>query len=136
MDYQEYEAERIKFYLSHKLEQVTQEEFYEQLEMLPPLMWKSYSDSYGSCQYFFVSEMTIGTVTLQYYESNGKFFKKYADFKDRTTWIDQLAIYKLQKKLDSKYYLHELAITCLICEAINMPYWISEHWLYSASVNQ
>jgi hypothetical protein len=57
-----------------KWEEITEERFYEMLEVLPPLEWKS-----GG---FFLSELWAGDVGYFFQEWNGKFYES----KQRTSY--------------------------------------------------
>lgn len=115
--WEEYEKEHSKFYLSQKLEMVSREEYYEQLNMLPPYMWKSSGDSFsGKVEYFMCSEFTFGNITRQYYCSNGYYYKKYVDIKDQSTWISQTDIYYFKRFLNALYDSYIFAMKILVRE--------------------
>lgn len=73
-----------KEYLSKPLMEVTEEDFDEMLNCLPPMRW--HKDEYG-IEKFLMSEFMCGPVTAQYASRNGKYYTKYVNAFDKLTWI-------------------------------------------------
>lgn len=67
-----------KYYLGKPAVEVTESEYYDSLEVLPPMKF--------GCKGFVMSEATKGVYTAVYYKENGKFFVKYCDFTDESTY--------------------------------------------------
>lgn len=83
--FQKIERERI---LSDKLKQVTEREYEDALNVLPPLNWCNID----GVEMFCMSERYIGTYTTQYAHNyrTGKYYCKMVDCMDKSTWIHHL----------------------------------------------
>jgi len=84
MAYNEYLKMEKDYYLNRPLTEVTEETFYDMLNVLPPLKWCTRDN----VEMFCMSEMTTGTYTSQYLhdKNNNKFYHKIVDIKDQNTW--------------------------------------------------
>jgi len=69
--------------LNKPLRLITEERFYEMLDVLPPL---AYTRHHGVLR-FCMSEFLTGPYTTQFAEYNGKHYEKIVDYYDRSTWI-------------------------------------------------
>lgn len=83
MSYGDFEAAKREFYLSKPATEVTEDQFYEMLNVLPPVNWVTINGVNEFC----MSERLTGNYTGQYGRSNGKFYHKTVDIYDKTTWI-------------------------------------------------
>ncbi|MCM1233870.1 MAG: hypothetical protein NC489_27500 [Ruminococcus flavefaciens] len=75
-------------YLGKPLQEITEEYFQEQLNILPTLHFVTI----GNVEEFCLSEMTYGTFAQQYAydKTNGKYYTKIVDLYDKSTWIHNL----------------------------------------------
>lgn len=83
--FQKIERERI---LSGKLKQVTEHEYEDAFDVLPPLYWCTVN----GVEMFCMSERYLGTYTTQYAHDHrtGKYYCKMVDSEDTSTWIHKL----------------------------------------------
>ena len=74
--------------LSLPLQEISEEEYYEMLNVLPPLEWITRQE----VEMFCMSEFYTGVYTTQYaYDKvNKKFYSKIVDYTDKSTWICEL----------------------------------------------
>ena len=84
MTYKEYEQLEKDYYLNKPLTEITEDEFHEMLNVLPPLKWCTKNN----IEMFCMSEMLTGSFTSQYLHDrdNNKFYHKTVDILDSTTW--------------------------------------------------
>lgn len=84
-DYLKAEREHI---LSKELKEITEEEYQEMLNVLPPLYWTTID----SVEMFCMCEMLTGTYTSQYAHDRrtDKYYVKTVDCKDKSTWINNI----------------------------------------------
>jgi len=75
-------AEHEKSYLT-ECSEISEQEYYNMLEMLPPLKW----GNNGGISSFFMSEFLTGSITSQYAECGDKYYTKTVDINDSNTWI-------------------------------------------------
>ena len=83
----EYEALKRKRYIDNReIKEVTEEQFNDALDVLPPLKWCTID----GIEMFCISEMTDGTYTSQYAHDkhNGKYYCATVDVMDKSTWIN------------------------------------------------
>ena len=83
----EYEALKRKRYIDNgEIKEVTEEQFNDALDVLPPLKWCTID----GIEMFCISEMTDGTYTSQYAHDkhNGKYYCATVDVMDKSTWIN------------------------------------------------
>ena len=83
----EYEALKRKRYIDDgEIKEVTEEQFNDALDVLPPLKWCTID----GIEMFCISEMTDGTYTSQYAHDkhNGKYYCATVDVMDKSTWIN------------------------------------------------
>lgn len=78
MDKEEFYKKHNDFYLLRNPVQVTEDEYYEALEVLPPLRMSSRG--------FQMSERETTTITREYYKEDGKYFYHYVDLCNRESW--------------------------------------------------
>lgn len=71
------------FYISRPLEEITEEQYNDCLNCLPPLKWCTIN----GVEMFCMSEMWTGTYTNQYAKFGEKYYTKMADCMDKSTWI-------------------------------------------------
>lgn len=69
--------------LNKPLRLITEERFYEMLDVLPPLAYTRHHGVLCFC----MSEFLTGPYTTQFAKYNGKHFEKIVDYYDRSTWI-------------------------------------------------
>ena len=77
-----YAAERKKM-LSDPLKRITEEQYWDALEVLPPL----HHERLDGCERFCMREFYTNTYTTQYFHSKEGWFCRMVDFADRSTWI-------------------------------------------------
>ncbi|MBR4663912.1 MAG: hypothetical protein IKO93_08560 [Lentisphaeria bacterium] len=78
-----YTAERKKM-LADPLKRITEEQYWDALEVLPPLHYERLD---GGCERFCMREFFTATYTTQYFHSKEGCFCRMVDFADQTTWI-------------------------------------------------
>ena len=85
MDFEEFRKMERDFYINEELKEVTEENFEEMFEILPPLKFCTRAN----VEMFCMCEMLTGTYTSQYAHNlvTGKFYTKIVDCKDESTWI-------------------------------------------------
>ena len=85
MTYVEFEAHQRRMLLAGEPEEISEERFYEQFNVLPPIKWVTI----GGVEMFCMCEMWTGSYTNQYAHDHktGKFYTKMVDSADRDTWI-------------------------------------------------
>lgn len=88
MTYEEFKAAEREKLLAYPLHEITEERFYEMLDVLPPLHWTRID----GVEIFCMSEMFTGTFSDQYAHDHrtGKYYCKLVDVCDRSTWIHNL----------------------------------------------
>jgi len=84
--YGEFEAAHRKNALSGPIYEITEERYWEMLEILPPMKWRTVE----GVEMFLMREFNSGTFTNQFAKANGKFYEKTVDAYDESTWILQL----------------------------------------------
>lgn len=69
-------------------EEITESEFEEMLDVLPPLYW----GTINGIEMFCMREMYTGTYTFQYAynKMNDKYYRKMVDAADRSTWLHNM----------------------------------------------
>ena len=74
-----------KSYTGRPMQEITAEEYNEQINILPPIYWCTIDGITMFC----MSEMYDGSITSQYARdnTNGKYYTKLVDIYDRSTWI-------------------------------------------------
>lgn len=83
MTFKEYIYRHDKFYTDKPIREVTEEEYNEQLNILPPLKWVTINEVEEFC----CMEMYSGTITSQYCRYKGKYYTKYVCIYDKSTWL-------------------------------------------------
>lgn len=83
MTFDEYRQMKREKYLSDDLQEITQEEWDDKLDVLPPLYWCTIDGVNEFC----MREMYDDTFTTQYARYNGKYYSKMVDVTDKSTWI-------------------------------------------------
>lgn len=83
MTFNEYLSRQKKAMVSGEVKEVTEEDYNNALNCLPPLKWCQ-RDGF---EMFCMREMYTGTYTTQYAEKNGKFYSAMVDITDENTWI-------------------------------------------------
>jgi len=86
MSYDNFAVREREILLAGEPEEVTEETFEEQLDVLPPLAWCSI----GGVEMFCMAEMYTGSYTTQYAHDkiSNKYYCKMVDVSDRKTWIN------------------------------------------------
>ena len=77
-----YAAERKKM-LSDPLKRITEEQYWDALEVLPPL----HHELFNGCERFCMREFYTNTYTTQYFRCKEGWFCRMVDYCDRSTWI-------------------------------------------------
>lgn len=74
--------------LGDPIQRVTEEDFNDALDVLPPLRWETHNGVNEFC----MSEMWTGTYTTQYAHVLGtdEYYCKMVDCRDRSTWIHNI----------------------------------------------
>lgn len=88
MTYEKFEKLERENILSKPLHEITEEQFNEMLNVLPPMKW--YNNSHISM--FLMSEFYTASYTSQYCHDkiNNKFYSKMVDAFNNETWIDKI----------------------------------------------
>lgn len=76
-----FDAAEAKFMTGPRL--ITQAEYWEALECLPPMQWHSE----GGIERFCISEFTFNRITNQYAQMGDRYLTKPVKFNDRSTYI-------------------------------------------------
>jgi len=84
-----YAAERKKM-LSDPLKRITEEQYWDALEVLPPLQ----HERLDGCERFCMREFYTNTYTTQYFHSEEGWFCRMVDYCDRSTWITRNEVRK------------------------------------------
>jgi len=86
--WEEYVKRERERWLSKEPKEITEKEWYEALEVLPPKKWIR-NERYSQ---FFIGECTTMTFYGQYLKdlSNGKCYYAMADIFDESTWLDKM----------------------------------------------
>lgn len=83
MTFGEFLDRQKKSLLSGGVSETTEENFHENLNVLPPIYWCTID----GVEMFCMSEMYTGTYTNQYARIGNKFYTAMVDITDKTTWI-------------------------------------------------
>ena len=86
MTWDEFQSGQKKYLLSDDLKEITKEEYYKALNVLPPIQWCTIA----GVEMFCLSEMYTDTYTTQYARCNEKYYCKMVDTTDKETWIHNL----------------------------------------------
>ena len=88
MTFDEFLIRQKKHLLDKPMHEITEERFYEMLNVLPPLCWTQHKN----VEIFCMSEFYTGSFTDQYAhdKNTGKFWCKLVDYTDKSTWIPEL----------------------------------------------
>lgn len=80
-----YLEKKNKRYTDIPIQEISEEAYEEQLNVLPPIYWCTIAGVTTFC----MREMTDGTITSQYARDNrtGKYYTKLVDIYDKSTWI-------------------------------------------------
>jgi len=89
-DYQEHEK---RILLSDDLQEITEEQYNDALDVLPPLKWCQKN----GVEMFCICEMYTGSYTTQYAKAGGKYYTKMVDVLDDSTWIDKILFSNMEK---------------------------------------
>lgn len=84
MTFDDYLAQKKEYYLSDPVQEISEDEYYENLNVLPPLFWCIID----GVDMFCMSEFYTDSFTAQYAKYNGKYYCKMVDAYDKTTWIN------------------------------------------------
>lgn len=86
MTLKEFDELQKKYYLDSPMQEITEDQYNDMLDVLPPLKWTTIQ----GVEEFLISEMLSGTYTNQYAKCNGKYYTKVVDSMDKSTWIHNL----------------------------------------------
>ncbi len=77
-----------KSYTDIPMQEITAEEYNDQMDILPPMLWCTIDGITMFC----MSEMYDGSITSQYARdnANGKYYTKLVDIYDISTWIHKV----------------------------------------------
>lgn len=77
-----------KSYTDIPMQEITAEEYNDQMDILPPMLWCTIDGITMFC----MSEMYDGSITSQYARDNatGKYYTKLVDIYDKSTWIHKV----------------------------------------------
>lgn len=86
MSFNDFKSLERKYILDQPLKEITEDDYNEMLNVLPPRAWTRICD----IEMFCMSEFYTGTYTNQYAKDHriGKYYTKLVDFCDRSTWIN------------------------------------------------
>lgn len=83
MTYEAYKARERAFWVDGTEKEITEDQFHEMLNVLPPMNW----ERHAGFESFLMCEFTSGVYTEQYARRGDKYFSKTVDAFDRTTWM-------------------------------------------------
>lgn len=85
MTHNDYKKLEKEYYINKPIAETTEENFYDMLNVLPPIKWVTINN----IEMFCMSEMYTGVYTSQYaYDKiNNKYYTKMVDITDKNTWI-------------------------------------------------
>ena len=83
MTWDEFQEGQKRHLLSDPLKEITEEEWEDMLNVLPPLKWCTIA----GVEMFCMSEMYTGTYTTQYARCGDNYYCKMVDSADKSTWI-------------------------------------------------
>ena len=83
MTFEEYLSRQKKAMVSGEVTEITEENYNDALNCLPPLKWCNRE----GFELFCMREMYTGTYTTQYAKKNGKYYRAMVDASDENTWI-------------------------------------------------
>lgn len=88
MTYNEFRALEREKLLGQPLKEIDEDQFYEMLNVLPPIGWTQHK----GVEIFCMSEFYTGPYTNQYAhdKTTGKYYTKLVDYTDRSTWIPEI----------------------------------------------
>lgn len=88
MTYEEFKKREREHILSIPMYEISEEEFYEMLNVLPPIGWICHKN----VEIFCMSEFYTGSYTNQYAhdKNTGKYWAKLVNYTDKSTWIPNL----------------------------------------------
>ena len=72
-------------HLIGEIHEITEEEWYEALEVLPPANWGNYP---GGFEMFYCIEAFAASYYSQYARKDGKYYTALVDITDKNTWIN------------------------------------------------
>ena len=84
--FKEFEKLEREYYINKPLHEISDEEYNDALNVLPPLKWCTIR----GVEEFLMSEFYTGVYTTQYAKCNNKYYCKMVDAYDQTTWIHNL----------------------------------------------
>jgi len=86
--FDEYIAREKRRYITGEVKEITEQEYWNALECLPPLDFTRIDDEF---EYFFMSERYTLSFTDQYLHdyNSGKYYVKMVDLCDKSTWMGQ-----------------------------------------------
>ena len=83
MTFEQFQDAQKEFLCNGPISEVTEEDYWEHLEVLPP----EYYGTIDGVTMFCMCEHYTGTFTTQYAKYNGRYFSAMVDVSDRKTWI-------------------------------------------------
>ena len=83
IDFEIYSRYLDEYYEKRPIYEVTKEEWWEQLECLPPLNWRSFN---GFSE-FFMPEFTEACYTGNYIKYKDRYFCKTVNYYDQSKWL-------------------------------------------------
>ena len=83
MTFEEFFKRQREYYIGRPIEETTKQDFYEHLEMLPPMKWTTIN----GVEMFCMSEFYTGVYTNQYACVGDKYYTAFVDAFDQSTWI-------------------------------------------------
>ena len=90
MKWGDFEKLQREFWVNSPLLEITERQWWDALEVLPPLKWHTED----GVEKFLMSEFTTGNFTAQYAALNDRYFVKTVDAFDKASWIDRKMIEK------------------------------------------
>jgi len=119
MSYTEFQELQKKEYCSNTTE-ITEKEFFEVFECLPPLQYTKLSDDDF---YFLMSEYLTGDITAQYLKKDGCYYVKNVVVGDSTTYINDKSIQEAGEskmlEIENKFDTEELEIYNFLIDEAN-----------------
>lgn len=91
--WEEFEKAQHDYYMK-PLTEITEERFYDMLNVLPPHNW-SRGERF---EFFTMSERLVGSLTSMFVRLGNSYYEKVVDLRDRSTWVTIEEIMKYEQE--------------------------------------
>ncbi len=83
MTLEDFDKKHDASYLAMPIEEITEEQYEEMFNILPPMRWCTIK----GVEMFCMSEMQSGSITNQYARAGDRYYTGYVDILDKSTWL-------------------------------------------------